>query len=158
MKIKWILLPMMLLAIGCGVPTVTVLHHDEDKAAEEAEKFAQVAFVQHDPQAAYTVFSEEMKKEITFAIMADTLKKLHPTGYPTHVSATEFEPMPGQPAMNIFLRGKRDNEDFYYRLVMKGTVDTGYRVAGFFRGNGPPPASKLRQPLIRKAPSTQSAR
>ncbi len=151
MKRIWGLLLVMLFVIGCGVPTVTFLHHDENKAAVEAEKFAQVAFVQHDTQGAYKAFADEMKKEITFEIMADALKKMHPTGYPKVVSAVEFEPMLGQKAMNIYLHGKNDREDFYYRFVMGGTEETGYRVTGFFRGNGPYPGSSMRMPLKKDA-------
>jgi hypothetical protein len=61
--------------------------------------------------------------------------------------ATDFEPMPGQTAMSIYLTGKNDNEDFYYRLVMQGTTQTGYTVSGFYRGSTAYPASKLRQTL-----------
>lgn len=49
--------------------------------------------------------------------------------------------------MNIFLVGEVDSEKFYYRLVMAGTQDAGYKVAGFWRGSGPYPTSKLRHSL-----------
>ncbi len=144
---KKILLFLYLLLVLFTSGCVRVLHHDEQKAAVEAEKFAEVAFVQHEPQNAYSIFSDEGKKAISLDKFTTTIEQMHPNGYPSKVSAVEYEPIPGQPAMNIFLHGQNEQEDYYYRLVMQGTAEKGYKVAGFFRSNIPPPDSFMRQPL-----------
>ncbi len=59
----------------------------------------------------------------------------------------EFEPIPGQEGMNIYLTGENGAEKFYYRIPMKGSEGKGYKAAGVFRGQGPYAPSELRQPL-----------
>lgn len=135
---------LVLFSSGC----IRVLHHDEQKAAIEAEKFAEVAFVQQDFKQAYNTISDELKKYISLDEFTSTIEKMHPDGYPLNVSAVEYEPVPGQQAMNIFLCGQDEQGDYYYyRFVMQGTADKGYEVNGCFRGNGPYPNSSMRQPL-----------
>ena len=56
------------------------------------------------------------------------------------ITATDYSPLPSQEAMNIQLYGESGSELFYYRMVMVGTADKGYKVDGMFRGNGPFPA------------------
>jgi hypothetical protein len=137
----------MLTLVGCGSPSVSVLTHDEDQAAVGAEEFAKVAFVQHDYQKAYSYLWDETKKHLSLEQVTEIIKTTHTSGYPSQVFAAEFEPMPGQTAMNIFLRGKNEKEEFFYRLVMEGTKEKGYKVSGFYRGSGPYPPSKLRMAL-----------
>lgn len=48
--------------------------------------------------------------------------------------------------MNIFLIGQSEDEKFYYQMSMFGTSSKGYKVAGIFRSNGPPPESN-RKPI-----------
>jgi hypothetical protein len=67
--------------------------------------------------------------------------------YPISLTAEEFEPMPGQKGMNIFLYGENESEKFFYRLTMEGTTGMGYEVSGIYRGSGPYPPSKSRQRL-----------
>lgn len=71
---------------------------------------------------------------------------MHPKTFPSRVSATEYEPMPGQKSMLIYLQGSGSGEEFYYRLVMAGDASSGYRVSGLYRGSQPYPPSK-RHPL-----------
>jgi hypothetical protein len=146
-----VFIPLVLILFVSGCVTARVLNHDPMMAAAEAQKFADTAFVQQDPQQAYDMLSDGMKNGYSLKEFTGILEKLHPTGYPTEVTATEYEPILGQPAMSIFLEGQNENENFYYRLVMKGTSDVGYRVDGVYRGNGPYPESSLREPLT---PST----
>ena len=90
---------------------------------------------------------DEARTRVSEATLADAIKKQHPNGYPTSVRATEYEPVPGQAAIQIFLSGDNGSEQFYYRVPLVGTVDTGYSPDGVFRGTGPYPASSLRQRL-----------
>lgn len=128
---------------GC----VSVIAHDEKKAAEAAERFATAAFVERDYPKAYDLMSIDAKKHIPLAQFEETIMRMHPIAFPSAIKATEFEPMPGQKTINIFLFGEQGAESFYYRLIMAGTSPSGYQVAGFMRGSGPYPPSKLRRKL-----------
>jgi hypothetical protein len=125
----------------------SIISHDEDMAAKSAIQFALVAFVQHDAPNGFFLLSENAKKSIPVEKFSEALSQMHPLQYPLSVTAVEFEPIPGQKGMNILLHGANGAEQFYYRLMMEGTAGTGYKVAGFFRGNGPYPGSKLKQKL-----------
>lgn len=125
-----------------------VFRHQPGIAAQEAEKFADAVFVDRNFNLGFTLSSKSLQKHCPLEQMTSILEKMHPTGYPSTVHATEYMPIPRQPAMNILLVGENStNEKFYYRLFMEGTQDTGYRVSAFFRGNGPFPPSPLRMPL-----------
>ena|SRR6266568_1582355 len=127
--------------------TVTTISHDEELAAAAAVNFAQTAFVRKDFRSAYALLAENMKRNVNFEDFQKITQRMHPMSFPATVRATEFEPMPGQKAMNIFLVGENGSEQFYYRLTMEGTTQTNYRVVGMYRGNGPYPPSNWRQVL-----------
>lgn len=142
---KLVLYSLMLLSIlGCK-PKIRIIHHDEDMAADRALEFAEVGFVQQDYTKAYFLLAENGK--MPFQKFSNVIGQIHPNGFPTAIKAIEYEPMPGQEAMNIFLYGEDSGEKFYYRVVMQGTKEADYKVFAFYRGNGPYPPSKLRQPL-----------
>ena len=149
-------LPLVLMLLSLGCASARVLHHEPSEAAIEAEKFAEVAFVQHNSQEAYDALSNKTKKGTSPEEFASIIVKIHPTGYPSKVSPLEYEPILGQPAMNIYLQGQNEKEYFYYRLVMEGTADEGYRVGGFFRGNGPYSESSLRRSLTENNSANRS--
>jgi hypothetical protein len=125
----------------------SVIIHDEELAAKQAAGFAYTTFVKQDAKGGYSLLADSTKQQLSFDQFSATNAKLHPSTFPTRVTATEFEPIPGQKAMNIFLVGENGNEKFYYRLPVEGTMKEGYKVSGMYRGNGPYPASKLRQKL-----------
>lgn len=127
--------------------TATAISHNEDMAAKSAIEFSKVALVQHDIQNGYSLLSENAKKTISFDKYSQAFSQMHPSSYPISLTAQEFEPMPGQKGMNIFLYGENASERFYYRFTMEGTGGTGYKVSGMYRGNGPYPPSGLRQEL-----------
>ena len=111
--------------------------HDEDAAAKKAAAFALVAFINHDVQASYALLAEDARRNITLERYADAMKQLHPFGFPTTVTAIQYEPILGQRALSIILVGQNGEQKFFYRLVMFGTSDAGYAVGGFFRSNKP---------------------
>lgn len=133
--------------VACGTPVVRVLEHRPGMAAAQAETWARAAFVEQDAQRAYDLFWEEGKKRVTRDWIAEGIVEMHPNRYPSEIHATEYEPILGQPAMMIFLRGSGSGEEFHYRLILHGTVQTDYRVSDFFRGSGPYPPSPVRKPL-----------
>jgi hypothetical protein len=137
------LLMVVLFSAGC----VTVLRHEPQKAADEAEGFARTALIRQNLQAAYDASADEFQDYYSLEEFTDFIVKMHPDGYPDKVTATEYEPIPGQPAMNIYLVGTSENVSFYYRFVMQGSADDDYKVIGIYRGSGPYPESSIRQPL-----------
>ncbi len=126
--------------------SVNVISHDQRSAAATAEHFANAAFVKNDVASAYLDLSAEMQRAFPAGELTAEISKLHPAGRPTEVAAIEYGPILGQKAMNIYLKGSGGNEAFYYRLLMVGTKEQGYKVGGFWRGNGPYPSS-ARRPL-----------
>lgn len=132
------------LALSCSA---RVLRHDEAVAAAQAEAFLAHAVVEQDFGAAHRMLRDEARLRVSEAALSDAVRQQHPHGYPTSVRATEYEPVPGQAAIQIFLIGERDSEKFYYRVPMVGTVESGYSPDGVYRGSGPYPASSLRQAL-----------
>lgn len=131
------------------------INHDEVLAGRRAVEFAQAAFVKHDIKNGYALLSDSAKRYVSFEQFKEVLSRLHPKAFPTSVTASEYEPMPGEKAIHIFLIGENSGEHFYYRLTMEGTATTGYRVLRLYRGSDPYPSSSHKQ-KFRKSPSTQS--
>ena len=138
---------LFLLPVGCGLSEFHRFHHRPDMAANSAVEFARAAFVEKDDGKAFKLLWDGGRQPVSREWLAESVRKMHPNGYPTEVKAIEYEPVPGQPAMSIYLRGTNGSEEFLYRLLLQGTSDTGYKVSDFFRGNGPYPTSPLRKPL-----------
>src|SRR6059036_1440607 len=130
MRKKAIIILLSLL-VACQVRS---FHHTPSMAAERAEEFARAAFVEQKFAEAYSLLSSDTKKRLSQDAMVTAIKQLHKDGFPSAVKATDYGPMPGQPAMSIFIHGTGANADIYYRLVMQGTDTEGYSVGAFMRG------------------------
>ena len=133
----------LLLVFFCFLLTacnVNVIVMDQQAAAATATSFADLAFVQSDYATAHTLLAPQ-GQELPVGKLADEVSKMHPKNRPTEVRAIEFEPMPGQRSMNIFLKGTRGDEEFFYRFLMVGDKGSGYKVGGLWRGTGPYPPS-----------------
>lgn len=129
-------------AAGCNA-----ISHDPAVAARGAVEYGMTAFVAGDADRSYALLSDEIKTTTAPEKYREILTGLHPASRPLSLTATEFEPVPGQELIQIFLHGENGPERFHYRVVMQGTVRAGYRVAGMFRGSGPYPPSALRKHL-----------
>ena len=116
-------------------------------AARKAKQFADVAFVKRDLEAAYPLLSQTTRGSLTLDQFKDVVSKMHPSEYPLFVRSTEYEPLMGQRAMNIYLLGEAEHRRLYYRFVMEGTQETDYMVSGFWRNDVPYPASNTRKAL-----------
>jgi hypothetical protein len=135
-----------LTSCGVNISRVSIIVHDQQAAAKSAAKFADLAFVRSDYASAQALLAPQVRQGIPIDRLTAEVAKMHPKARPSEVAAMEFEPMPGQPAMNIYLKGTHGDETFFYRLVMVGDKGSGYQVAGFWRGSGPYPPS-ARRPL-----------
>ena len=135
---------MVLLVIGCKGKT-KVGRDERNMAFDRALDFAEVAFFQRDHVKAYLLVSEDCYA--TFEEFGSGIDKIHPKGFPTAVRATEYEPIPGEEKINIFLYGRGDDEEFYYRFVMEGTKERNYKVFSLACADSPYPPSELRERL-----------
>ena len=132
--------------IGC----METIHHDEASAGKNAEEFARVVFVKRDFENGYDLLADGTKRYVSLEQFKAVLSKLHPKAFPRTVTALEYEPMPGEKAIYIFLTGENSGEQFYYRLTMEGTATTGYKVLRFDRASQPYPASNEKKNLVAK--------
>ena len=130
-----------------GCVTVTSFNHSPAMAARQAEKFAQVAFIERDYQKAYEMLSEGGKNYVSFEKFKEGIASMHPALYPSTVKAIEWEEMPGRKAITIYLYGENGAERFYYKFVMEGVEETDYLTSGFGRNRNPYPPSNMKQPL-----------
>ncbi|MHC4571064.1 MAG: hypothetical protein ACYS0C_03160 [Planctomycetota bacterium] len=140
---------MVLMVIGCK-PKTKVGRDERNMAFDRALDFAEVVFFQQNYKKAYLLISKDCEE--TFEEFCSGIDKLHPKGFPIAVRATEYEPIPGQEKINIFLYGGNGDEEFYYRLVMEGTCERSYKVFSLERAGGPYPPSELRERLITISP------
>jgi len=115
--------------------------------AEQALKFAQIAFVVKDFDKAYDLLSESGKQFGSVEQFRALIEKKHPSVYPLSVKLTDYEPLPEQKGMIVYAYGENGTERFYYRLIMDPAQDTGYKVSGFNRSDTPYPQMELRQPF-----------
>jgi hypothetical protein len=138
----------VLILIGfSGCVQVNSLNHQPAMASGRAQQFAEAAFVEHRLPAAYDLLSQAMRNQLSFEQFTDLISKIHPSTYPSSVQAAEYEPLMGQRGMNIYLVGKNNNEQFYYRFFMEGTKETDYTVGGIWRGKGPYPPTNMKKRL-----------
>jgi hypothetical protein len=108
--------------------------HDETLAAKRAIEFAQSVFINKHFEKGYELLSDSGKRRLPLDKFIETLTRMHPRSFPTKVTATEFQPMPGEKAIWIFLAGRNAEEEFQYRLTMEGTGNDDYKVLTFDTG------------------------
>ena len=126
---------------GC----IESVDHDPASARKKAEEFAQVVFVKQDIENGYALLAEGTRRYVSPDQFKAVVSKMHPRGFPKTVTALEYEPMPGEKAIYVFLTGDHWGEPFYYRLTMEGTASTGYRVLRLDRASQPYSSSDERK-------------
>jgi hypothetical protein len=149
MKLSFVFLILCLLFINSCVPHLNFTKHNERLAAKEAEKFAETAFVKRNYEEAYKLLPKEVDAAFTVDSLREMVTSMHPTyEYPTIIKATDYEVLPGQQQVNIYLTGDVFGKPLYYFLVMIGTEQKGYKVRSLYRSKeGAYPNSPLRKPL-----------
>jgi hypothetical protein len=123
--------------------------HDPELAARRAVEFARVALVQQNVDKAYELLSPSTKGYVPREKFKETLSRLNPSGRPSRIMATEYEPMAGEKAIYIYIVGQDAGEQFEYTVTMEGTASTDYRVSKITRGASsylPSTAEKKRFP------------
>jgi hypothetical protein len=108
--------------------------HNPNLAAQKAEEFATLAFVKRDFDAAYGLLAESTQSHVPLAQFKQTLIKNQTEARPVKIVAKEYEPMPGEKAIYVFLTGENGSEQFSFRITMEGTAESGYKVLRFDPG------------------------
>ena len=107
---------------GC----VESIKQDENLAAQRAIEFARIVLVEKNFDRGYELLSDGGKRHISSAKFKETMTRLHPRGFPTSVTAKEYQTMPGENALWIYLNG--ENPEMHYRLTMEATASGDYKV------------------------------
>ena len=146
---KWLFtnfcIPAVLFALASCAGSVK---HDETLAARRAIEFAQFAFVDKNFDKAYELLSDGGKRHLSLEKFKETITRMHPRSFPTKVTATEFQPMPGEKAIWIYLAGQNSEAQFQYRLTMEMTENGDYKVLTFDSGV----VGRMFSPLSEKHP------
>ena len=109
--------------------------HDAVLAGKRAVEFARAAFVLQDDAGAYALLADNAKAYVPLAKFKETLARLRPSGRPSKVTATEYEPMPGEKAIYIYIVvGQNPDQQSEYTVTMEGSASTDYRVSKITRG------------------------
>jgi len=138
----------LLLTAGCALaPRARVLNHSPSAAAEVAQRYVDLLVVQQDAEAAYELVDEDARERIDSAALAESVAKAPGYGEVTSVEAVEYQPVPGQPAVDVFLTGSAGGATYYYAVRLSGTMDEGYLVNDLWIQTEPFEASGLRQEL-----------
>jgi hypothetical protein len=111
------------------------IDHDAALAGKRAVEFVRIAFVRQDDEKAYELLSDSAKGYVPLRNFKETLSRIRPNGRPSKVTATEYEPMPGEKAIYVFIvLGENPDQQSEYTVTMEGTASTGYRVSKITRG------------------------
>jgi hypothetical protein len=143
MRIYFLALAITLAILGCA----DSIKHDEMLAGKRAIEFAQVVFINHDLDRGYALVADAGKRHVPLDKFKETITRMHPRTFPTSVTATDYEPMPGEKAIYIFLTGQNAAEQFFYRLTLEGTAANDYKVLKLDQGGGMFSAASRKQPF-----------
>jgi hypothetical protein len=102
------------------------IKQDENLAAQRAIEFARIVLVEKNFDRGYELLSDNGKRHISSAKFKETMARLHPRGFPNSVTAKEYQPMPGENALWIYLNG--ENPEMHYRVTMEATASGDYKV------------------------------
>src|SRR5215470_2477177 len=111
------------------------IEHNPVLAAQKAVEFVRVAFVRQDDAAAYELLSNATRRYVPLDKFKETLSRLRPSTRPSKITATEYEPMPGEKAIYVYIVvGENPDQQTEYTVTMEGTASTDYRVSKITRG------------------------
>ena len=117
------------------IACVPSIEHNPELAGKRAVEFAQVALVRRDSEKAYLLLADKTKGYVPLANFKETLVRLYPGARPIGVKATDYEPMPGEKAIYIYIIAETAGEQLHYTLTMEGTATTDYKVSKISRGS-----------------------
>jgi hypothetical protein len=110
--------------------------HDEVRAARRALEFARLVLFEKNFDKGYDLLAGGGKRHVPRDKFKQSIAVMHPRGYPTKLTATEYEPMADENAIYIYVKGQNSEEQFSYRLTLEGSAATDYRVLKIDQGTG----------------------
>ena len=119
---------LMLVLCGLAASCAKSTQHDENLAAKRAIEFAEVTLVNKNFDKGYELLAAGGKRHISLDKFKETVTRLHPRGFPTKITAKEYQPMPGEKAMWIYLTGQNGEDQFQYRFTMEAMDNGDYKV------------------------------
>jgi hypothetical protein len=122
------------------------IEHDESAAAQRAIEFARLVLIEKQFAKGHELLSASGRRYLPVEKLAETVTRLHPQAFPTKVTALEFQPMPGEKAIWIYLVGQNPQEQFHYRFTMEGSANGEYRLLTLDNGA----VAKFFSPLSQK--------
>ena len=126
--------PLMLALCALAASCAESTQHDENLAAKRAIEFAQATLVNKNFDKGYELLGAAGKRHISLDKFKETVNRLHPRGFPAKVTAKEYQPMPGEKAMWVYLTGQVGEEPYQYRFTMESTDNGDYKVLTFDNG------------------------
>lgn len=137
----------LLLIVITACSCLSVIKHNEDMAAAKAIEFAQAAIIEKNYEKSLLSVLPERRQRSSAELIRNLITQLHPSSYPSKIVATDYESIPRQRAMKIYLVGENGAEKFYYVFLMEGTEDTGYGLVEAYRNLNPFPPTQLKKLL-----------
>lgn len=138
----------LLLATALSVACVQMISHNQDIAASSAVNFLNLALIDKNFADASKKLAQGSRNALSVKEVEAMATRLHPNDGPTMIKAVEYEPIPSQKAMRIYLVGENnEGTKYFYMVVMQGTVEEGYGPSEIHRNDGPFPPSSIRKPL-----------
>jgi len=122
------LYPLMLALCALVASCAESTQHDENLAAKRAIEFAQATLIDKNLDQGYQLLAAGGKRHVSLDKFKETVTRLHPRGFPSKVTAKEYQPMPGEKALWIYLAGQNAEDQFQYRLIMEATDNGDYKV------------------------------
>ena len=110
--------------------------HDEVLAAKRALEFGRVVFVEKNLDKGYDLLADSGRRHVPRDKFKQSVAAMQARGYPMKLTATDYEPMAGEKAIYIFIRGQNSDEQFIYRLTMEGSAAADYKVLKIDQGTG----------------------
>jgi hypothetical protein len=130
------------LFINC---TAYYIKHNPKQALSQALSFSTKSFVNQNYSEAYKLLRKDISPDFTVEKFKELVVGMHPSSeFPKGIIPIEYEVIPGQKQINVYLYGESPNEKHYYCIVMIGTEDLGYSVSELYRRGEPFPNPESR--------------
>jgi hypothetical protein len=127
--------------------SATTSRQDPEKAAASAIVFARAAVMDGDLDKAYSLLDDDVRANASKERFVEAMRKTVLGKRPDSLTAIEFEPVPGEDEVNIYLIGESSDGNLHYRIPMRGNSTDGYKPMGILRGTYK--SNSLRQPLTK---------
>jgi len=111
--------------VGC-VHKVRV--HSPGSASRVALSYLDVALIKRDIDSSYSYLAPESKAKQPLADYKRRIEAQHSV-WPKNLQVTGFEPVDNFKFWLVYINGKTDSVELYYRVLMSGSPAIGYSVS-----------------------------